>query len=312
MKIDDRILITGAKGLVGSALADHLRLAGHVNLVEIGRDTCDLTDSAATIALFERERPDYVFHAAARVYGIMGNLKNKALSFFDNVMINTNVVEAARRAGVKKIAAMGTGAVYPYPSPGLPLQEDMIFLGKPHPAEDSYAHAKRAMLAMLQAYEESYGMQWVYIVSCNLFGPRDKFDTEFGHVVPSLIKKFRDAQQRSGRVLVWGDGSAQRDFLYVKDAARAVQLAMDNCNGAVNMGSSEVLRIREIVDMIAQVSGMQGRVDWDASKPNGQDYRAYDLSKLAATGFKPKYSILSGLEETWQWYCRNAQVGQSR
>lgn len=312
MKIDDRILITGARGLVGSALADHLRRAGHVNLIEVGRDTCDLTDTAETIALFERERPDYVFHAAARVYGIMGNLKNKALSFLDNVMINTNVVEAAHRAGVKKILAMGTGAVYPYPSPSLPLQEDMIFLGNPHPAEDSYAHAKRAMLAMLQAYEESYGMQWVYIVSCNLFGPRDKFDTEFGHVVPSLIKKFRDAQQSGGRVLVWGDGSAQRDFLYVNDAARAVQLAMNNCNGAVNMGSSEVLRIREIVDMITQVSGMQGRVDWDASKPNGQDYRAYNLSKLAATGFKPTYSILSGLQETWDWYCRNAQAEQSR
>jgi len=312
MKIDDRILITGARGLVGSALADHLRQTGYVNLIEFGRDTCDLTDTAATIATFERERPDYVFHAAARVYGIMGNLKNKALSFFDNIMINTNVVEAARRAGVKKIAAMGTGAVYPYPSPGLPLKEDMIFLGKPHPAEDSYAHAKRAMLAMLQAYEESYGMQWVYIVSCNLFGPRDKFDTEFGHVVPSLIKKFHDAKQSGGRVLVWGDGSAQRDFLYVKDAARAVQLAMNNCTGAINMGSSEVLRIRDIVSMITQVSGMQGRVDWDASKPNGQDYRAYDLSKLAATGFRPEYSILGGLEETWDWYCRYAQTGQSR
>jgi hypothetical protein len=199
MKPDDRILITGARGLVGSAVANHLRQAGYANLIEVGRDTCDLTDTAATIAAFERARPDYVFHAAARVYGIMGNLKNKALSFFDNVMINTNVVEASHRVGVKKIAAMGTGAVYPYPSPGLPLKEDMIFLGKPHPAEDSYAQAKRAMLAMLQAYEESYGIEWVYLVSCNLFGPRDKFDTEFGHVVPSLIKKFHDARQGPGQ-----------------------------------------------------------------------------------------------------------------
>ena len=312
MKIDDRILITGARGLVGSALADHLRQTGYVNLIEFGRDTCDLTDTAATIATFERERPDYVFHAAARVYGIMGNLKNKALSFFDNVMINTNVVEAARRAGVKKIAAMGTGAVYPYPSPGLPLKEDMIFLGKPHPAEDSYAHAKRAMLAMLQAYEESYGMQWVYIVSCNLFGPRDKFDTEFGHVVPSLIKKFWDARQNNGNVTVWGDGSAQRDFLYVKDAARAVHTAMTGCNGAVNMGSSQVLRIRDIVTMIAEITEMEDRVVWDAGKPNGQDYRAYDLSKLAAAGFKPQYAIRVGLEETWDWYEKHANLKPAR
>jgi GDP-L-fucose synthase len=161
-------------------------------------------------------------------------------------------------SGVKKIAAMGTGAVYPYPSPGLPLKEDMIFLGKPHPAEDSYAQAKRAMLAMLQAYEESYGIEWVYLVSCNLFGPRDKFDTEFGHVVPSLIKKFHDARQDRGKVTIWGDGSAQRDFLYVKDAALAICLAMENCHGAVNMGSSQVLRIRDIVDMIADITGMAG------------------------------------------------------
>lgn len=312
MKPDDRILITGARGLVGSAVADHLRQAGYANLIEVGRDTCDLTDTAATIAAFERARPDYVFHAAARVYGIMGNLKNKALSFFDNVMINTNVVEASHRVGVKKIAAMGTGAVYPYPSPGLPLREEMIFLGKPHPAEDSYAQAKRAMLAMLQAYEESYGIEWVYLVSCNLFGPRDKFDTEFGHVVPSLIKKFHDARQDRGKVTIWGDGSAQRDFLYVKDAALAICLAMENCHGAVNMGSSQVLRIRDIVDMIADITGMGDSLVWDASKPNGQDYRAYDLSKLDAAGFKPAYSIHRGLEETWDWYRRHAEASQAR
>lgn len=312
MELNDRILITGARGLVGSALADHLHQTGHVNLIKLGRDDCDLTDTAAAIAVFERERPDYVFHAAARVYGIMGNLKNKALSFFDNVMINTNVVEAAHRAGVKKIAAMGTGAVYPYPSPGLPLKEDMIFLGKPHPAEDSYAHAKRAMLAMLQAYEESWGMQWVYLVSCNLFGPRDKFDTEFGHVVPSLIKKFYDAKQNQGKVTIWGDGSAQRDFLYVKDAAHAACLAMTGCKGAVNMGSSQVLRIRDIVDMIAEITDMEDSLIWDASKPNGQDYRAYDLSKLTVAGFRPEYSIRNGLEETWDWYCRHREASQAR
>ena len=199
---------------------------------------------------------------------------------------------------------MGTGAVYPYPSPGLPLKEDMIFLGEPHVAENSYAHAKRAMLAMLRAYEESYGMKWAYIVSCNLFGPRDKFDTEFGHVVPSLIKKFYDAKVRGEKISVWGDGSAKRDFMYVKDTARVALEIMQQVNGPTNIGSGNVYSIREIVDMVADITNMQGQILWDNSKPNGQDYRAYDLRKINSIGFQCKYDIKEGLQETWDWYPR--------
>jgi GDP-L-fucose synthase len=299
----EKILVTGAGGLVGSALADHLRDEGYENVVLLRRDDCDLVDTRSVFALFDKTRPDHVFHAAARVYGIMGNMKNQGLSFYDNCMINTNVVEASRRAGVKKITVMGTGAVYPYPSPGLPLKEDMIFLGRPHPAESAYANAKRAMLAMLEAYQESYGLNWAYIVSCNLFGPRDKFDTEFGHVVPSLIKKFHDAKKTGTSVLVWGDGSAQRDFMYVKDTARVALTVMKDIHGPANIGSGRVFRIREIVETLAEIAGMSDRVDWDASKPNGQDYRAYDLTKITNAGFACKYSIRDGLQETWDWYC---------
>ena len=226
MNKSDKIIVTGAGGLVGSALVDHLRAEGYENVIPLQRADCDLLDTPATFALFERRRPNHVFHAAARVYGIMGSMKNQGRSFYENCMINTNVVEASRRAGARKITVMGTGAVYPFPSPGLPLKEDMIFLGRPYPANAGYANAKLATLAMLEAYEESYGLKWAYIVSGNLFGPRDKFDVEFGHVVPSLIKKFYDAKKSGGTVLVWGDGSAQRDILYVKDAAR-VALASD-------------------------------------------------------------------------------------
>jgi GDP-L-fucose synthase len=299
----EKILVTGAGGLVGSALADHLRDEGYENVVLLRRDDCDLVDTRSVFALFDKTRPDHVFHAAARVYGIMGNMKNQGLSFYDNCMINTNVVEASRRAGVKKITVMGTGAVYPYPSPGLPLKEDMIFLGRPHPAESAYANAKRAMLAMLEAYQESYGLNWAYIVSCNLFGPRDKFDTEFGHVVPSLIKKFHDAKKTGTSVLVWGDGSAQRDFMYVKDTARVALTVMKDIHGPANIGSGRVFRIREIVETLAEIAGMSDRVDWDVSKPNGQDYRAYDLTKITNAGFACKYSIRDGLQETWDWYC---------
>ncbi|MEG6512205.1 GDP-L-fucose synthase [Desulforamulus ruminis] len=309
MNKTDKVMVTGAKGLVGSTIVEYLKSEGYENIIEVGRGNCDLTDTLETRRFFEKSTPDYVFHAAARVYGIMGNMKNKALSFYDNVMINTNVVDASQKVGVKKITVMGTGAVYPYPSPGLPLREDMIFMGEPHHAENSYAHAKRAMLAMLQAYQESYGIDWAYIVSCNLFGPRDRFDTEFGHVVPSLIKKFYDAKKNGTNVTVWGDGSAQRDFMYVKDTARVSLKIMENLSGPVNIGSGKVYKIREIVDMIADISGMADRVVWDAKKPNGQDYRAYDLSKIKSVNFSCSYSIRQGLEETWDWYVSSALKG---
>jgi GDP-L-fucose synthase len=303
MKKTDNILITGAKGLLGSALVQYLRKLGFENVIELGRSECDLIDKQATNSFFEKTKPDYVFHAAARVYGIMGNIKNKALSFYDNVIINTNVVDAAQKVGVKKITVMGTGAVYPYPSPSLPLTEDMIFMGKPHPSEDSYAQAKRAMLSMLSAYQESYGLEWAYVVSCNLFGPGDKFDTEFGHVVPSLIKKFYDAQKTGEEVVVWGDGSAQRDFMYVKDTAKVAYEIMEKLTGPVNIGSGKIFRIKDMVEMIAEISNMTDRIVWDENKPNGQDYRAYDLTRINSIDFKCSYSIREGLQETWEWYC---------
>lgn len=305
MQKSDAILVTGAHGLVGSALVEHLKNEGFTNLIPVGRQECDLTDLKSTIRIFEKEAPTYVFHAAARVYGIMGNMKNQALSFRDNVMINTNIVEASHLVNVKKITVMGTGAVYPFPSPGLPLKEDMIFLGRPHHAESAYAQAKRAMLAMLEAYQESYGLDWAYIVSCNLFGPRDKFDIEFGHVVPSLIAKFYAAKKTGGKVVVWGDGSAQRDFMYVKDTARVAHMIMEKISGPVNIGSGNIFSIRGIVETLGEITGLTNSIEWDASKPNGQDYRAYDLSKITNAGFSCQYSIQKGLEETWEWFCNN-------
>ena len=236
------------------------------------------------------------------------NMCNKSLSFYDNAMININVVHGAYLAGTKKITVMGTGCIYPYPSPGLPLQEDMIFSGRPHESENSYAQAKRAMLAMCEAYKESHDLDWAYVISCNLFGSNDKFDTEFGHVVPSLVKKFYEAKHGGGKVLVWGDGSAQRDFLYVKDAARAALAIMKNIQGSCNMGSGIIYSIKQIVETLAKITDMEDAVDWDPTKPNGQDFRSYDLSRLNSIGFKPKWSIEEGLKETWDWYCGQRRV----
>lgn len=304
MNKKDKILITGARGLVGSAMVELLQQQGYENITAAGRNDCDLTNQTQTLDFIQSQNPDHIFHSAARVYGIMGNMCNKGLSFYDNAMININVVHGAHLANVKKITVMGTGCVYPYPSPSLPLKEDMIFDGRPHDSENSYAQAKRAMLAMCEAYQESYGMDWAYIVSCNLFGPNDKFDTEFGHVIPSLIKKCYDAKQSGNNISVWGDGSAQRDFLYIKDTAKAALAIMEHLSGPVNIGSGTVHSIKDMVAIIAEIAGLQERIVWDPSKPNGQDFRSYDLSKLASTGFKPTYSMRQGLEETWNWYCK--------
>lgn len=304
METDDSILITGGTGLVGNALVDELRRRGHTAVRAIGSGECDLLDWRATQERFAAWRPRYVFHLAAQVYGIMGNILNKGSSFFGNAMINTHTVEAARLAGARKIVAMGSGCVYPYPSPGLPLVEDMVWQGRPHQAEDSYAHAKRAMLAQLIAYREQYGLPYAFVISANLYGPHDRFDTEHGHVTPALVRKFHEAALSGDEVTVWGDGSAQRDFMYAGDAARALVAIMEGVEGPVNMGSGNVHRIRELVDGLAEISGVGDRVRWDASKPNGQDYRSYDLSKLQGTGFRPFTGLRQGLKETYDWYAR--------
>ena len=303
---DSKILITGGNGLVGSALFAILVEQGYKNVCAIGRTDGDLLSLSETNTLFEKNSPEFVFHAAARVYGIWGNMTNKALSFYENLTINTNVIEACRHIGVKKICAMGTGAIYPFPAPSTILNERDIFFGKPHPAEDSYAQAKRAMLSMLDAYQQSYGLDWSYVVSCNLFGPRDKFDTVNGHVVPSLIKKFYFKKFSDKPLLIWGNGSAQRDFLYIDDAATAISLIMKELSGPINMGGGLVFSILEIVQFLCEITQVPfSEIIWDSAKPNGQNYRAYNLEKLQGVGFIPKYSIPEGLKKTWEWYIQN-------
>lgn len=304
----EQILVTGAAGMVGSHVVDLLRSQDR-NVFAASREHCDLTDPVATRKLFERVRPTDVFHPAACVYGIIGNINNPGQSFLENIQINTNVIDAAQRVGVRKITAMGTGCVYPFPPISLPLREEHIFMGRPHESEAGYAHAKLAMLAQLEAYERSYGLSWAYIVSCNLFGPRDKFDPINGHVVPALIRKFYEAKRDGTDVVVWGDGTAQRDFIYIKDMARVVQLVMDHTDGAINMGTDSVWRIGEIIRVITKISGLpESRVVWDATKPNGADYRGYDLTRLRKLGFEPRYSIAAGLKETWDWYCQHPTI----
>jgi GDP-L-fucose synthase len=304
MKRNDCIVVTGAGGLVGSAVVEHLRSQLHTCVIGLERADCDLQDFEATGKLFAKIRPAQVFHAAARVYGIIGNMTHQAKSFLENTRINISVIDAAYRAGVKKITVMGTNCVYPSP-PVIPFREQMIFDGRPDASESAYGHAKRGMLAMLEAYEDSYGLNWAYLVSGNLFGPRDRFDPVNGHVIPSLIHKFYEASIDDDKFVdLFGDGAPERDFLYVKDMARIVHLVMEgDTRGAINIGSGEARRIFQVASMLCRITGVsQSRVRWNPDKPNGRLRCLADLSRLDGLGFKPAYTLETGLRETWDWH----------
>jgi GDP-L-fucose synthase len=299
------IAVTGANGLAGSAVVEHLRAEGFTCVIPITRDDCDLRNWGNTNSLFLRIKPYHVFHAAATVYGLGGNMAFQAKSILENTQINTNVIDAAHKCGsLRKITVMGTNAAYPWPTE-VPFKEENIYNGRPDASEFGYGHAKRHMLAMLEAYQMSYGLEYCYIVSGNLYGPRDRFNDKTGHVLPSLIKKFSDAKTSGGTVEIWGDGSATRDFLYSKDLARVATMLMseDLKPGAINIGSGETVSIAQLVAKLCVISGVPAdRVRWDKSKPSGRLDCHSDLSRIGALGFTPNYSIDDGLRETWGWF----------
>ena len=305
MKQNDCIVVTGAGGLVGSAVVEHLRSLKYTCVVGLTHADCDLMNHDETREVFDRIRPAHVFHAAARVYGIGGNMANQAKSFVENTRINTSVVDAAYRADVKKITVMGTNAVYSSEAP-LPHREIDIFFGRPHQSESGYGHAKRGMLAMLEAYEENYGTAWAYLVSGNLYGPRDRFDPVTGHVIPTMMWKFYEASvDRTATVDLWGDGSPRRDFLYVRDLARAAHATMSSdAIGSINVGSGIMHRIAHVADIMCGITGVsRERVRWDRDMPSGRQECCADLKRLRDhLGFIPQYSLEDGLHMTWTWY----------
>lgn len=309
MRHDSRILITGAAGLAGSAVVKYFQKHGFENVIPCTRDVVDLTDTGETIRMFYRLEPEYVFHAAALVYGLQGNIDNQGKSIFYNTLINTNVVHASKLAGVSKIVAMGSNCTYPSP-PVLPYREDNIFDGRPDPGEAAYGHAKRHLLAMLEAYHDSYGMDYAYLVSGNLYGPRDTFDPVNGHVLPSLVHKFYEASlNEMDLVRLWGNGSTTRDFLYSEDLADLVSFMMGNSfTGAINTGSGQSVSIDYVAKRLSSISGVDfSRVIYDASKPTGRPECYADLSKLRTLGWHAPTRFADGLEATYKWYAQSRE-----
>jgi GDP-L-fucose synthase len=300
-----RILVTGGAGFLGGAVVATLRRRGCTQIVVPRRRDFDLTDSGAIDALLRRERPEVLVHLAAVVGGIGANRENPGLFFYENAIMGIQLIEYARRYAVEKTVIAGTVCAYPKFAP-VPFQEDSLWDGYPEETNAPYGIAKKALLVQCQAYRQQYGMNAIYLLPVNLYGPRDNFDLRSSHVVPALIRKAIEARELgSDEFAVWGDGSATREFLYVDDAAEGIVAATERYDGAapVNLGSGEEIPIRELVVLISELCGFRGRIVWDATKPNGQPRRKLDTARAEREfGWRAGTSLREGLRRTIEWY----------
>ncbi|MBI2100050.1 MAG: GDP-L-fucose synthase [Candidatus Vogelbacteria bacterium] len=307
MKKSEKIFVAGHRGLVGSAILRTLQAEGYANLVTRTRAELDLSDSRAVQQFFAREKPDYVFLAAAKVGGIQANNTYPADFIYQNLIIQSNVINQSYAHRVKKLLFLGSSCIYPKLAPQ-PLKEKSFMTGPLEPTNESYAIAKIAGISMCQSYNRQYGTNFISAMPTNLYGPYDNFDLENSHVLPALIRKFHDAKQtRADEVILWGSGKPKREFLHVNDLARACLFLMENYNDSeiINIGTGEDLSISELAEKIKNVVGYGGKIIWDPSKPDGTPRKLLDVSKINKLGWGPKITLGDGLAETYQWYHEN-------
>jgi GDP-L-fucose synthase len=299
-----RVLVTGGGGFLGSHLVERLGAAGH-DVVVPRRTVTDLTDMAATARLFDDAKPELVFHLAAEVGGIGANLANPGRYWYANLMMGAHVLEQARLHQTSKLVIAGTVCAYPKHT-AVPFSEDDLWLGYPEETNAPYGVAKKAVLVGAQAYREQYGLNSVFLLPTNLYGPGDNFDLETSHVIPALIRKMVEAtEQGESEIVLWGDGSPTREFLYVDDCVDAMVLAGDRYSGSepVNVGTGTEVAIREIATQIAELTGFAGEVRWDTSYPNGQPRRCLDTSRARELfGWSAAIELREGLSRTIDWY----------
>jgi GDP-L-fucose synthase len=296
--------VAGHRGLVGSAIHRRLVSAGYSNLILRSRSELDLTNQAAVEQFFSAEPPEYVFLAAARVGGILANSSYPADFIRENLLVQTHVIDAAHRHGVRKLQFLGSSCIYPKFAPQ-PIREDSLLTGALEPTNEAYAVAKIAGLKMAQAYRRQFGLCTICLMPTNLYGPGDNFDLASAHVVPALIRKFHDAVKRgTPEVVIWGTGKARREFMHVDDFADAALFLMLNYDeeAIVNVGTGEELTICELAEIIREVTGYDGRIDFDASKPDGTPRKLLDVSRLGAIGWHSRISLRDGLRDTYRWF----------
>lgn len=304
-----RILVTGGAGFLGSHVVGKLRERGCTKIIVPRSANCDLREKSEIVRLLTRTQPTHVIHLAAIVGGIGANQKHPGKYFYDNAVMGIQLMEAARQFSVKKFVTVGTICAYPKFAP-LPFTENNLWNGYPEETNAPYGLAKKMMLVQSQAYRTEYGFNAIYLLPVNLYGPRDNFDAESSHVIPALIRKCFEAKRtKASEIVLWGDGTPTREFLYVEDAAEALCLATEHYDGGepVNLGSGQEISIRAIADLIKAHVGFGGKVVWDSSRPNGQPRRQLDVSRARNQfGFEAKVSLHEGLKKTVEWYVAQA------
>ena len=303
------VLVTGGNGFLGRNVVEAFTESG-ANVIAPTRQQADLTVPGVALELFKRHQPSHVVHLAARVGGIGYNQVAPARLYLDNLLMGTNTIEAARSAGVEKTVLLGTVCSYPKFTP-VPFREESIWDGYPEETNAPYGIAKKALLVHAQVNAQQYGQRFAFLIPTNLFGPGDKFHPDVSHVIPALIKKCVEAKEQNlDKIEVWGTGSASRDYLYVKDAARAILLASElhESTEPLNLGNNREITIRETAETIARIVGFSGELVWDATRPDGQPRRRVDASRAERElGWHASTKFEDGLRETVQWFLANRQ-----
>jgi GDP-L-fucose synthase len=304
MEKTDRIYVAGHRGLAGSAIVRCLRAQGFDQLVVRTRAELDLTSQAQTEEFFAAEKPAYVFLAAALVGGILANNTRRAEFIRDNLLIQTNAIDAAWRHGARKLVFLGSSCIYPKAA-SQPMREDALLSGYLEPTNEPYAIAKIAGLKMAEAYRAQYGFDAISLMPTNLYGPGDNFDLQGSHVLPALLRKFHEAKVAgAAQVTIWGSGTPLREFLHVDDLASAAVFLMQNYSQAefINVGSGEEISIGELARLIAEVVGFRGEIVHDREKPDGTPRKFMDSSRLLGLGWKPAISLRDGIASTYEWF----------
>jgi len=308
---EKRICVTGGLGFLGSHLIDRLKARGCQNVFIADRDKYDLTKEAEIIRMYEEIKPDIVIHLAAVVGGIGANREHPGSFYYLNMVMGAMLIEQARLHNIEKFVALGTICAYPKFTP-VPFKETDLWLGYPEETNAPYGLAKKMMMVQLQAYRQEYDFHGIYLLPVNLYGPRDNFDDRSSHVIPALIKKCVEAKE-AGRdsIEVWGTGKATREFFYVEDAAEAIALAAERYDGTepVNLGAGFEISIKDLVELIAKLTGFTGKIVWDSSKPDGQPRRCLDTSRAKEYfGFQAHTNFEEGLKKTIDWYKENREA----
>lgn len=307
MNKSDKIYVAGHKGLVGSALVRFLGKRDYENIIYQNHSALDLIDQAVVIDFFKHERPDYVFLAAAKTGGIHANNSYPADFIRDNLLIQTNVIDAAYRYSTKKLIFIGSSCIYPRLAPQ-PMKEEYMLTGELEPTTEWYAIGKIAGIKTCQAYRRQYGFNAISLIPTNLYGPGDNFDLENSSVLPSLIRKFHEAKTNNKpSVVVWGTGSPKREFLHADDLANAALYLMESNNDEeiVNVGAGKDIPIIELAKLIKEITGFKGEIIFDSAKPDGIPKKLLDISKIKKLGWIPSISLAEGINSTYQWFLKN-------